>query len=120
MRTMCGSPCLHYDCSNRNRFGYCKTTVCINKHYYQEELWGLPSTTNKTESVVIKQQTNADRIRAMTDEELAKFIEFVSAGCDYMSPDCPAHDNCKHVCDQNDACRKGWLDWLKQEVENDE
>ena len=59
--------------------------------------------------------TNADRIRAMTDEELAAFIEFVSAGCDYMSPDCPAHDSCKLVCDQNDACIKGWLDWMKQE-----
>lgn len=54
MRTMSGSPCLHYDCSNRNSFGYCKTTVCINEHYQQEQ-WGLPSTKNKTESVVIKQ-----------------------------------------------------------------
>lgn len=61
--------------------------------------------------------THAQQLRAMTDEELAEFIEFVSSGCDYMSPDCPAHDSCKLVCDQNDACRKGWLDWLKQEVE---
>lgn len=60
--------------------------------------------------------TNADCIRAMTDEDLAKFIEFVSSGCDYMFPDCPAHDSCKLVCDQMDACRKGWLDWLKQEA----
>lgn len=73
MRTMSGSPCLHYDCSNRNSFGYCKTAVCINEHY-QREQWGLPSTTNKSESVVIKRQTNADRIRAMTDEELATII----------------------------------------------
>lgn len=65
---------------------------------------------------VVKPKTNADRIRAMTDEELAKFIEFVSLGCDYMFPDCPAHDSCKLVCDQMYACRKGWLDWLKQEA----
>ena len=58
MRTMSGSPCRHYDCSNRNSFGYCKTTVCINEHY-QREQWGSPSTTSKSESVVIKQQTNA-------------------------------------------------------------
>lgn len=63
----------------------------------------------------MRKVTNADRIRAMSDEELAKFIEFVSAGCDYMFPDCPAHDRCKLVCDQNDACGKGWLCWLKQE-----
>lgn len=37
MRTMSGSPCLHYDCSNRNSFGYCKTTVCINERYQQEQ-----------------------------------------------------------------------------------
>jgi len=54
MRTMNGGFCLHYDCSNRNSFGYCKTTVCINEHY-QQKRWGLQSTTNKSESVVIKQ-----------------------------------------------------------------
>jgi len=61
--------------------------------------------------------TNADKyFRLASDEKLAEFLEFVSSGCDYMSPDCPAHDSCKHICDQNDACRKGWLNWLKQEV----
>lgn len=102
MRTMSGSPCLHYDCPNRNSFGYCKTTVCINEHYQQEQ-WGLPSTTNKTESVVIKQQTNADRIRAMTDEELAKWIS--------------KHD-CHTILYGYDT-KEAILDWLKQEVKND-
>ena len=77
MRTMSGGPCLHYDCTNRNSFGYCKTTACINEHY-QREQWGLPSTTNKSESMVIKPQTNGDRIRQMSDEELANFIGFVA------------------------------------------
>ena len=52
-------------------------------------------------------QTNADRIRAMTDEELAKFA--------YSFP-CPPQitpNQCRHDCDR---C---WLDWLKQEVYND-
>lgn len=74
---MSGSPCRHYDCSNRNSFGYCKTTVCINEHYQQEQ-WGSPSTTNKSESVVKKPQTNADHIRAMTDEELAQYLAHVA------------------------------------------
>ena len=60
--------------------------------------------------------TNADWIRTMTDEELAEFIEFVSSGCDYMLPNCPAHDSCKLVCDKNDACKKGWLNWLREEA----
>lgn len=112
MRTMSGSPCLHYDCSNRNSFGYCKTTVCINEHY-QREQWGLPSTLNKSESVVIKQQTNADRIRAMTDEELANLInriepKFCHDGWDYMIG-----------CDEDKDCVMCWLDWLRQEVDDE-
>lgn len=115
MRTMSGSPCLHYDCSNRNSFGYCKTTVCINEHYQQEQ-WGLPSTTNKTESVVIKQQTNADRIRAMSDEELAGFISVMSScnGCKAKA------SKTAHPClGLYEGCKGNWLDWLKQEVEDE-
>lgn len=53
--------------------------------------------------------TNADRIRAMSDENLAKFIE---------RSDCPPHDG---TCDKdNITCSECWLDWLKQEVEQDE
>lgn len=108
MRTMSGSPCLHYDCSNRNSFGYCKTTVCINEHYQQEQ-WGSPSTTNKSESVVKKPQTRADRIRSMTDEELAEFLRVVG-GCG------PCHDQayCKSRPRCEDNC---WLDWMRQEAE---
>lgn len=95
MRTMSGSPCLHYDCSNRNSFGYCKTTVCINEHYRQEQ-WGLPSTTNKTESVCIKPQTNADRIRTMSDEELAEW----------------AHDMTL-IAMEIGLSTEWWLSWLK-------
>ena len=95
MRTMSGSPCLHYDCSNRNSFGYCKTTVCINEQYQQEQ-WGSPSTTNKSESVVKKPQTNADRIRAMTDEELAEWLT-------YLRP---------WITTEPEM----WIKWLKQEA----
>lgn len=51
--------------------------------------------------------TNADRIRAMTDEELAKLL------CDFLGCiDCP-------YLREPEACgeeRIGWLDWLKKEV----
>ncbi len=48
--------------------------------------------------------TNADKIRAMTDEEMTKF--FVDL------PDaCPPNKRCFGNCSD---C---WLDWLKQEVE---
>lgn len=49
-----------------------------------------------------KPTTNADRIRAMSDEELAQFIE---------RSDCPPHDG---ICDKdNITCSKCWLDWLQ-------
>ena len=55
-----------------------------------------------------KPQTNGDRIRAMTDEELAEFIER-----DYFVPHCPTE-----TCNPElvDSCMHCWLDWLKQEA----
>lgn len=57
--------------------------------------------------------TNADRIRAMTDEELAKTICWCP----------PPFKNCNNLCDicsaHDDDCEICWLCWLKQEVSND-
>lgn len=56
-------------------------------------------------------QTNADKIRAMSDEELAEWL----AKHNERSAVCPnfgAHD-CQALC------RQCWLDWLKQEVNDD-
>jgi hypothetical protein len=109
MRKLSGGPCLHYDCSNRNSFGYCKTTVCINEHYRQEQ-WGLQSTTNKSESVVIKQQTNADRIRSMTDEELATWMNCMQSNAYHCGEF--GRTNAAYPFDN-----KAWNDWLKSPVE---
>lgn len=54
--------------------------------------------------------SNADRIRAMTDKELAEFIEYLTSGCDYMYPECYARKFCT-----SGGCYSAWLDWLKQE-----
>lgn len=54
--------------------------------------------------------TNADRIRAMTDEELAKWMAN-KVECQYCSVR-------SEWCTESEAsCRTNWLDWLKQEVE---
>ena len=50
--------------------------------------------------------TNADHIRAMTDDELAQRL--------YLSTCVHIFDN-KVECKDN-GCKKCWLDWLKQEV----
>lgn len=52
--------------------------------------------------------TNADRIRAMTDEEMASFL--------YHSWDNASW--CNGGCDGEWNCEPCWLDWLKQEVDD--
>lgn len=48
--------------------------------------------------------TNADKIRAMTDEELAEWLH--------------EHNfNCPPVDCRDEDCAGCWLDWLEQEVE---
>lgn len=47
--------------------------------------------------------TNGDKIRQMTDEELAEFMR----GC----PKNSAHNMC---AGEGDVCKQCWLDWLKQ------
>ena len=56
-----------------------------------------------------KPKTNADKIRNLTDEELAEFLHLTNdCCCDYvMKRRCPDFDKCGVEC---------WLDWLKEEV----
>ena len=55
-----------------------------------------------------KVKTNADRIRSMTDEELAEFIG-----------DDPMHDICPNNCydDLDRPCKVCALDWLREAKE---
>ena len=69
---------------------------------------------------VKKAQTNADRIRAMTDEELAAYLVDIGFDCHL----CSEHrrlDNepllRNEKCDEK--CEKHCLDWLKQPEEGD-
>ena len=60
-----------------------------------------------------KKPTNADRIRAMSDEELAELPWEYDFQC-YMCPNKP-------LCDDGyKTCKELWLDWLKQEVDADD
>ena len=61
-----------------------------------------------------KRPTNADRIRSMTDEELAEWIERIRMLC--------ANDGCGRACPLYEICYSmaiepvETLDWLKQEA----
>ena len=62
--------------------------------------------------------TNADRIRAMDDVELA---EFLYGSCQHIKT-CKVLQNAKDGWIETDkiqdACIPCWLDWLRQEVED--
>ena len=59
-------------------------------------------------------RTNADRIRAMTDEELADYLSKNRGGCRALTTKSYV---CNYYDDNlNPDCKKCWLDWLRQEV----
>lgn len=57
-------------------------------------------------------QTNADRIRNMSDEELAELL-FNKSRCDNCFADCNDKDNCPSLS----SCYSRHLDWLQSEAE---
>lgn len=68
-----------------------------------------------------KPKTNADRIRAMSDEELAEWLDNGDFGCN----DCPEAERLSaqpslrgEVCDG--ACKRHFLEWLKRPVKDGE
>lgn len=73
-----------------------------------------------TDTNVGDKMTNADRIRAMNDEELAKWLE----GIDCYNCDCCVY---QHDCRfeygdlerESYDCKKGRMEWLQQPVKED-
>ena len=98
-------PCLHYGCNFRNENGFCKVTTCANPDYN-----GM--TIRVANTIKVSPKTNADRIRAMSDEEMALFLEEVADGCD----SCPMLKECTYS-DEEVSEKQIRLKWLKQEVD---
>lgn len=90
-------------CGGLNSRGYCSYTACR-----------FPVT---KVTVITNQQSNADRFRAMSDEELAEKIgdSIDCEVCKMMhhseNGECPSRPH--------QSCVDFWLDWLKQEVSSD-
>ena len=56
----------------------------------------------------LTKQTNADNLRAMSDEELAEWLaEYTDCFCGVYKNGCSK---------TKETCVATWLDWLKQEV----
>ena len=62
------------------------------------------------ENGIAKTKTNADRIRAMTDEELAQFLDCICKCVRYA-------DYNWHDCTEYDDCNSCWHEWLRKEYE---
>lgn len=87
----------HYD----DTLGFVRRTLCYDNTLFKE-----------------KSQTNADRIRAMTDEELAKLFDSWIQDCDCN--DVPCHKSCEENNEKSvSGCINHWLDWLKEEVKDE-
>ena len=59
-------------------------------------------------------KTNADRIRAMNDEDLAKWIDWLFGRCEWCDTDKIATDDCNDV-----ECAPCILKWLQQPFEGE-
>lgn len=85
-------------CGNKTASGYCATTACINPQYSNI------GTAHYGQGVQKRIITNADRIRSMTDEELAHLL----------------HSAEEHLFTGNLWNYEKWTEWLKQEADNGE
>ena len=85
--------------------GFSKQVFCKRFHLHM----GIYEDASRCRDFEKRPQTNADRIRAMTDEELANFV---SLCCGWTCAECPVGRECN-----GDECFSTWLDWLKQEAQ---
>ena len=60
--------------------------------------------------------TNADRIRSMSDEELAVFLHGLVNEFGSMNHDCLDFNYC--IIHSGEYRYNGWLDWLRQEAKD--
>jgi hypothetical protein len=67
-----------------------------------------------------KPVTNADRIRAMSDEELAKWLEVEFLKCPWCKEDAPVDPVTKECLVPHQFCWECTLDWLKSPAEVEE
>lgn len=63
---------------------------------------------------LVNKPTNADRIRQMSDEELSRWFDRLTGGCDL----CPIRRDCELGVESFGRCDDKWLDWLKSPVED--
>ena len=89
---------------------------CPNCNCYQDVNGNFHSSVFENKS---SNMTNADKIRSMTDEELAKFLAdgFDCEGCELSYVEDIWHET--HCNGKHNECWKNLLEWLKQPAEGE-
>ena len=85
---------------------------------YNEYVDGLCNRAMDLIKEELSTHTNADRIRSMSDKELAEYIFDLGNGSEYCYGHCAYQDDCPTELD-HDTCIKGVIDWLKQPVKEE-
>jgi hypothetical protein len=107
MRKHCGN-CAVYDRKNMKHSELCGK--CVKEHFPN----GKESDPSMWKPLP---QTNADRIRAMTDEELAKFIIVNTPYRPIGDIGCSYHGASGEGYFEPHEAMKDWIKWLKQPAE---
>jgi len=90
---------------NQNWWVYCE----YDASHIPQRFFPYPHEAIEAWNVKGNKQTNADRIRAMSDEELAEF-------CFRITDDVASYYGGDGYEPEYPVASKGWLDWLKQEA----
>ena len=79
-----------------------------------EDVMDSPDPNMQRDCPFFMEKTNADRIRAMSDEELAVFlaVEIPHGDCYGCDLDCVHMEKGKFA----DGCKNAWYSWIKQTV----
>lgn len=95
-----------------DRFGYGEIGLDINPRHPCEGCRDYEAPDGcKSNGGCGRPQNNGDKIRAMSDEELAKYMGPYDSGCPRWNGKEPI------PCEKRANCRDCWLDWLKAPAE---
>lgn len=106
----CGS-CWYFHQIEGTAYGECRKLPYGDNVYHDSKhpYFEPGRSRKKCKLYMAKSSTNADFIRAMTDEELAELLS--QRGCTVIEE--------WHIGMCSKPCSECWLDWLKQEVKDE-
>lgn len=95
----------------------CKNSCYLLDEYDKPYFWCNVFEDNFNEEreclcIAYRPKTNADRIRSMTDEELAEFLHKDNLDWVEICKKC----RCNDWCDNEEECKSSILKWLQEEI----